>query len=82
MSVQVNQDGFKLNGSHQTQLYADSINILSGSVYIVKEITEALIVTSKKTGLEANVIKNKYMVTARDQNARRSHSIKTDYYFH
>jgi len=82
MSVQVNQYGLKLNGSYQPQLYADSINILSGSVYIVKKFTEALIVTSKETGLEANADKNKYMVTSRDQNARRSHNIKTDYYFH
>jgi ribonuclease HI len=82
MSVQVIQDGLKLNGSHQTRLYADSINILSGSVYIVKGITEALIVTSKKTGLEANADKNKYMVTSRDQNARRRHNIQTDYYFY
>ena len=30
--VQVNQDGFKLNGTHQLLGYADDVNILGGSV--------------------------------------------------
>ena len=31
--VQVNQDGLKLNGSHQLLAYADDVNILGGSVH-------------------------------------------------
>ena len=30
--VQVNQDGLKLNGTHQLLAYADDVNILGGSV--------------------------------------------------
>ena len=33
---------------------------------------------SKEIGLEVNADKTKYMVMSRDQNAGRSHSIKTD----
>ena len=33
---------------------------------------------SKEIGLEVNADKTKYMVMSRDQNARRSHRIKTD----
>ena len=33
---------------------------------------------SRKIGLEVNVDKTKYLVTSRDQNARRRHSIDTD----
>jgi len=33
---------------------------------------------NKETGLEVNADKTKYMVTPRDQNVGRSHSIKTD----
>ena len=33
---------------------------------------------SKETGLEVNADKTQYMVKSRDQNAGRSHSIKTD----
>jgi len=35
--VQVNQDGLKLNGTHQLLAYADDVNILGGSVHIVKK---------------------------------------------
>jgi len=33
--IQVNQDGLKLNGTHQLLVYADDVNILGGSVYII-----------------------------------------------
>ena len=48
--VQVNQDGLKLNGTHQLLAYADDINILGGSVHTVKENAEALVVATKGTG--------------------------------
>jgi len=46
--VQVNQDGLKLNGTHQFLVYAVKVNILGGSVHTVKENAEALIVVSKE----------------------------------
>jgi len=33
----VNQDGLKLNGTHQLLAYANDVNILGGSVHMVKE---------------------------------------------
>ena len=36
--VQVNQDGLKLNGTHQLLVYADDVNILGGSVHTVKKM--------------------------------------------
>jgi len=38
--VQVNQDGLKLNGTHQLLLYADAVNILGGRVHTMKKNTE------------------------------------------
>ena len=38
--VQVNQDGLKLNGTHQLLAYADDVNILGRSVYTVKKNAE------------------------------------------
>ena len=76
--VQVNQDGLTLNGTHQLLAYADDVNILGGSVHTVKENAEALVVATKEIGLEGNADKTKYMVMSRDQNAGRSHSIKSD----
>ena len=35
--VKVNQDGLKLNGTHQLLAYADDVNILGGSVHTVKK---------------------------------------------
>jgi len=32
--VQVNQDGLKLNGTHQLLAYADDVNILGGSIHM------------------------------------------------
>jgi hypothetical protein len=35
--VQVNQDGLKLNGTHQLLVYADYVNTLGGSVRTIKK---------------------------------------------
>jgi len=46
--VQVNQDGLKLNGTHQILFYADDVNILGGNVHTIKENAEALLLASKE----------------------------------
>jgi len=51
---------------------------LGGSVHIVKENSEALVVATKERGLEVNADKTKYMVMPRDRNAGRGHSVKID----
>ena len=62
----MNQDGLKLNGTHQLLAYADDVNILEGSAHTVKENTEALVVTSKESRLEVNADKTKHMVISRN----------------
>jgi hypothetical protein len=74
--VQVNQDGLKLNGTHQLLVHADEVNILGGSIHTIKGKAEALVVAGKENGLEVNVDKTKYMVMSQDQNTGRSHNIK------
>jgi hypothetical protein len=76
--IRANQEGLKLNGTHQLLVYTDDVNILGGSVHAIKKTTEALVVASKETGLEVNTEKNKYMVLSRDQNAVKNHNIKID----
>jgi hypothetical protein len=67
--VQVNHDGLKVNGTHQLLVYAVDINILGRSVHVRMNNTEALVVDSKKIGLEVNADNTNYMVMSRDQNA-------------
>jgi len=76
--VQVNQDSLKLNRTHQLLVYAEDVNILGGSVHTTETNVENLVVASKETGLEVNADKTKYMVMSRDQDAGRSHRVKTD----
>ena len=68
----------KLYGTHQLLVYADDVNILGGRVQTVKKNTESLLVASKEIGLEVNAGKTEYKVMFRDQNAGRSHNIKSD----
>ena len=76
--VQVNQDGLKLNGTHQLLAYADDVNILGGSIHTVKENLEALVVATKGIGIEVNGDKTKYMVMSGEQTAGLSHTMKVD----
>ena len=74
----LNQDGLKLNGTHQLLAFADDVNILGGSSHSVKENAESLLVATKENGLEVNARKTKYMTVSRDQNAGRIHSMRMD----
>ena len=74
---QVNQDGLKLNGTHQLLDYADAVNILGGSVHTVKKNAETLVAATKEIGLEVNPDKTKCMIMSRDHTGR-SHSMKID----
>ena len=47
-SIQANQEGLKLNGTHQLLVYADDVNIVVGSI---QNNTEALVVSIKEIGL-------------------------------
>jgi hypothetical protein len=59
----------KLNCTHQLLVYDEDVNILGGSIHTIRKNTEALVIASKKIGLEVNAEKSKYMVMSRDQNA-------------
>jgi hypothetical protein len=69
---------WKLNVTRQLLVYADDVNMLAGSIHAIKENAEVLVVACKEIGLVTNADRTKYMVMNRDQNAGRSHSIKTD----
>jgi hypothetical protein len=58
--AQANQEGLKLNATHQLLVYADYVNILSGSIHPIRKKTDALLISSKGIGLEANAEKTKW----------------------
>jgi hypothetical protein len=74
--VQENQEGLKLNGTHQLSAYADDVNIAGGKPRYYKENTEASLNASKETGIEVNPEKTKCMLMSRSQNIEQKHSIK------
>ena len=76
--VQGDQEGMKLNGTYQLQVYVDNVNILGGRIHIIKKNTRTSVATSKKIGLEVDADKTKYMVMSQDQNGRQSHDKKID----
>jgi hypothetical protein len=44
--VQENQDGLKLNGTHQRLIYSEDVNVLERGVHTIKKNTKALVVAS------------------------------------
>jgi len=50
--VQVNQDGLKLNDTHQLLAYADDVNILAGRIHTLKENAESLVPATWEIELE------------------------------
>jgi len=46
--VQVNQKALKLNGTCQSLVYADDVNILGGKVHTIKKITDASLLLVKR----------------------------------
>jgi len=74
--IQVNQDGFKLNGTHPVLVYADNVNILGGSAHTIQKHINALVSTIKETGLKVNADKTKYKVMSRDQDGEKKSQCK------
>ena len=77
-SVQVNQYGLKLNGTHQLLAYADDVNILGESIHTLKENAEVLVAATREIGLEVSADKTNFMIMSRDQYAGRNNSVRID----
>ena len=52
VNLQVNQDGLKLNDTHQLLAYTDDVNILGEELNNLKENAEAIVADTMEIGLE------------------------------
>jgi len=59
-------------------VYVEDDNVFGGWLHAFKENTEALVVASKKTGLDVNAEIEWYMVMSRDQNAEWSRNLESE----
>jgi len=76
--VQVNQNGLKLNDTHQFWFMLMKSRILVARAHTVQKNTETIVVASKEIGLKVNADKTKTAVMSRNQNAVRIYNIKID----
>jgi hypothetical protein len=75
--VQENQEGLKLNGTHQLLAHADDINIVGEHKDTIKK-KSALLHASKEIGLEVNLEKTKRMSMLHNQKVVQNHRIETE----
>jgi hypothetical protein len=69
--VQENQEGLKLNRTHQLLRYADDVNMVGENMVTVKK-NRMLLVAIKEVGLEVNQEKTKYMLMSCSQKLGQS----------
>jgi hypothetical protein len=71
--VEENQEGVKLNGTHQLVAYAADVNILEENIDTIQK-TRALLDARKEVSLEVNPEKTKYVLMSQYQKTGQKHS--------
>jgi hypothetical protein len=74
--VQENEVSLELNGTHQSLVYADNVNLLGYSVNTIKENSDTLLEASMDIGLEIIAEKTKYMIMSHHPNSGQNQNIR------
>jgi hypothetical protein len=74
--AQENQEGLKLNRTHQPLAYANDVNTVGGNTGTLPKNIKAVLDASREVGLEVKPEKTKYMLMPHCQMAGQKHSIK------
>jgi len=76
MTLQVNQNRWKLKRTRQLSVYANNSNFLCKNTNNIQKSTGGISVTSNEVGIAVNVEKTKCMVKSCEKNAGQTHNIK------
>jgi hypothetical protein len=62
--VQDNQEGLKLNGTHQFYAYGNDVNMVGEHIDTIQKNTEAVLDARKQVGMEVNLEETKCILTS------------------
>jgi hypothetical protein len=74
--VRENQEGLKLNGTHQLLVYANYVNMVGVNIDTIKKNLDTLLNANNEVGPEVNPEMTKYMLMSHNRKIGQKHNMK------